>query len=148
MSEFGNAAAEIFNELWPAMGRPQCKIYAPIAEWTLTAGNTFSAITDTFVDGDGDPVTQSYSAQPSVTADYVPTGARNPMLMMVPGMAQVNDLALVLRWTSTVDDALDDAWAVEVPSGSGKLYRVTSRSYAPDGVVSPSLIQLGLVERG
>lgn len=138
----------MFNRINVRLGSPALRIYVPVADWTLDAGVTYNAITDSFVDGDGDPVAQDYAAQDYDTVAYIPIGGGQPVMLSVPGATEADGVSVAVRYSSAIAAALDEAWALEVPEASGNLYRITNRRNIPDGVDTPAFVQLDLVQRG
>lgn len=140
-------AVTLFDDVWPEFGSPLARIYAPISEWELAAGVTYDKTQDRFEDALGDEVEVDHATQPYTEAAYIPVVDRENPVLAFAGTMDLPGVEILIRYSSTVDTALNDYWAIQV---AGKLHRTvdhTEWEYIPAAVSAPALIRVRLQEQ-
>ena len=134
-----------FTRLWKLHGQPTIDIIDPVANWTLSAGVSYDAHHDQFLNGAGAVVTVDWTAQPKTTVNCLPTRRDNAVTLSPMGMLSQDEVGrnVTLQWDADVQVDIVVCWGV---SSRGTLYRVKSWEVYPEGVETPIELRLSLVK--
>lgn len=134
-----------FTRLWKMHGQPTIDIIDPVANWSLSAGVSYDAHHDQFLNGAGAVVAVSWSTQPKTTANCLPTRRDNTVTLSPLGMLSQDAVGrnITLKWTADVQADIVACWGVAL---GDTLYRVKSWEVYPEGVDAPIELRLSLVK--
>ena len=138
-----NQAATAFNKVWRMLGKPTLSIVVPISEWVLPTGVNYSRHYDQFVDENGVAVNVDWASQPSLSSPFLTRQAPRSVRLQLPGQSTVNEMTVVLPWSSIAQERIAAAWGVNI---NGQIYRVRSWGCQPAGVDDPASIAVQLAE--
>ena len=137
------ASRKAFLALWRMSGKPVLEAIAPITQWTIPYGITYSAQRDQFVNSAGALIKVPWSIQLAVTIPFLPKPQHNDVAFNVPGINTTSSTSLTLLWSVETARTIETAWGIHI---SGKLYRVKSFQVIPLGSPTPNSIDVELIE--
>lgn len=144
-TQYAGRWARAFNRLWKLHGQPTLDIIDPVANWTLSAGVTYDAHHDQFLNGAGAVVTVDWTNQPKTTVNCLPTQQDSSISLSVLGIMSQDSIGenVTLRWDADVQADIIACWGVSL---GGALHRVKAWRVYPVGVDTPILLKLSLVK--
>lgn len=144
-TQYAGRWARAFNRLWKLHGQPTLDIIAPVVDWTLSAGVTYDAHHDQFLNGAGAVVSVDWTSQPATTVNCLPTRRDNSVTLSPLGIMSQDSIGrnVTLQWDTDVQSDIVACWGVAL---GGTLYRVKSWEVYPEGVDAPVELRLSLVK--